>query len=140
MTKILPSKLHLKQRLYSHHMAEGTSLKDNLTTFKGIISDLEAMEVKYDEEDLGLILLCSLPSSYLNFRDTIMYSSKTLTLDEVYDALFSREKMKHLMVISEAQAEGFFIQGKKNFGGIVGDKTSNYCKKKRNFIFECYKL
>ena len=49
------------------------------------------MEVKYDEEDLGLILLCSLPLFYSNFRDAILYSRETLTLDEVYDALFSNE-------------------------------------------------
>ena len=41
-------------------MMEGTSLEDNLTIFKEIVSDLETMEVKYDEEDLRLILLCSL--------------------------------------------------------------------------------
>ena len=65
--KILPSKLHLKQRLYSHHMAEGTSLEDRLTT----ASNLEPTEIKYDEEDLKVILLCSLSPSYSNIRDTI---------------------------------------------------------------------
>ena len=55
-------------------MEKGTSLKDHLTIFKEIVSNLETMEVKYDEEDLGLILLCSLPLSYLNFKDTILYS------------------------------------------------------------------
>ena len=61
---------------------------------KKIVSDLESMEVKYDEEDLGLILLYSLPTSFATFRDTILYSRDSLTLDEVYDALFSKEKMK----------------------------------------------
>ena len=28
-------------------------------------------KIMNDEEDLGLILLCSLPSSYVTFRDTI---------------------------------------------------------------------
>lgn len=55
MTKTLTIKLHLKRRLYSHRMAEGTSLEDHLTVFKQIVSDLESMEVKYDEENLGLI-------------------------------------------------------------------------------------
>ena len=32
--------------------------------FKQIVFDLKTMKVKYDEEDLGLILLCSLSSSY----------------------------------------------------------------------------
>ena len=59
------------------------------------------MEVKYDEQDLGLILLCSLPSSYTTFRDTILYSRDIVTLDEVYDALYFKEKMKQLVVRSE---------------------------------------
>ena len=137
MTKSLPSKLRLKQQLYSHHMTKCTSSEDHLTTFKENISNLETMEVKYDEEDLGLILLCSLPPSYSNLRDTILYSRETLTLDEVYDAYFSKEKMKHLVVRSKAEAKGLVVQGrthKKNFGGVVGDKTYNYCKKKGHII------
>ena len=90
------------------------------------------MEVKYDEEDLGLILFYSVPPSYSNFKDYILYSRETLTLDEVYDALFSKEKMKHLVVRSEAQVEGLVVQWrthKKNFGSVVGYKSCNYCKK-----------
>ena len=96
------------------------------------------MEVKYEEEDLWLILLFSLPTSYLNFRDTILYSRETLTLDEVYEALFFKEKMKHLVVRSKSQVEGLVVQGrthKKNFGGVERDKTCNYYKKNRHIIF-----
>ena len=49
MMKSLTSKLHLKQRLYSHCMTKDMSLEDHLTVFKKIVSDLEAMEVKYNE-------------------------------------------------------------------------------------------
>lgn len=52
------------------------------------------MEVKYDEEDLGLIFLCLLFVSYITLRDTILYTRNTLTVDEVYDALYSKEKIK----------------------------------------------
>ena len=55
------------------------------------------MEVKYDDEDLGLLLLCSLPNSYANFCDTILLSRDELTLKEVYEALQSREKMKGMV-------------------------------------------
>ena len=112
MTKSLTSKLHLKQRLYSHRMTEGTSVEEHLTTFKEIVADLQTLEVKYEDEDLGLILLCSLPASYATFRDTILYSRDTLTLDEVYDALFSKEKMKQLVVGSNAQRKGLVVRGR----------------------------
>ncbi|KAG6516486.1 hypothetical protein ZIOFF_026951 [Zingiber officinale] len=42
MTKSLTNKLHLKQRLHSHRMSEGTILEDHLIVFKEIISDLES--------------------------------------------------------------------------------------------------
>ena len=57
------------------------SVIDHIATFKEIIANLETVEVKYDEEDLWLILLCSMPSSYTNFRDTILYSRDTFTLE-----------------------------------------------------------
>ena len=55
------------------------------------------MEVKYDDEDLGLLLLCSLPNSFANFRDTILLRHDELTLKEVYESLQSREKMKGMV-------------------------------------------
>jgi len=42
---------------------------NHLSVIKKIVLYLQAMELDYDEEDLGLILLCSLPSSFANFRD-----------------------------------------------------------------------
>ena len=84
---------------------------DHLSEFKEIVADLESMEVKYDEEDLGLILLCSLPSSYSNFRDTILYSHDTLTLNEVYEALHAKEKVKEIVsASSSSQAKGLFVR------------------------------
>ena len=71
--------LHLKQ-LYSHRLAKDMVVINHISTLKEIVVDLENMELKYNEEDLGLILLCSFPSSYSNFRDTILYSHDTLTL------------------------------------------------------------
>ena len=72
--------LHLK-RLYSHRLAKDMVVINHISTLKEIVVDLENMELKYNiEEDLGLILLYSFPSSYSNFRDTILYSHDTLTL------------------------------------------------------------
>ena len=109
------------------------------------------MEVKCDEEDLSLILLCSLPSSYSMFRDTILYSRDTLTIDEVYDAIASFKKMKYLTIRSESQGEGLVVCGRtqeRSSGNISKgrsksknkDKICNYCKKKGHIKSECYKL
>lgn len=104
-------------------LKKGGSLEDYVSVFKKIVADLETMEVKYDEEESGLILLCSLSPSYVTFRDTIFYSRDILTIDEVYVALYSK-KMKHLVVDSK----GLVIRERKMGGngrGRVNDRNIN---------------
>ncbi|KAG8472440.1 hypothetical protein CXB51_034197 [Gossypium anomalum] len=162
MSKTLTSKLHIKKRLYAHRLEEGASVHEHLTVFKKILSNLEAMEVQYDKKDLGLILLYSLPPSYSTFRDTILYSCESLTVDEVYVSLTSYDKMKHLVVKPDSQGEGLIVRGRqdRNADDDRGrtqernprskskcrskssnrGKTCNFCKKKGHIKFECYKL
>ncbi|KAG8483146.1 hypothetical protein CXB51_022101 [Gossypium anomalum] len=162
MLKTLTSKLHMKQRLYTHRLEEGAFVHEHLTVFKEILSNMKAIEVQYDKEDLGLILLCSLPPSYSTFRDTILYSRESLTVDEVYDSLTSHDKMKHLVVKPDSQGEGLIVRGRQDWN--VDDdrgkaqeqnphskskgrskssnrgKTCNFCKKKGHIKSDCYKL
>ncbi|KAG8492194.1 hypothetical protein CXB51_009888 [Gossypium anomalum] len=143
MSKTLTSKLHMKHRLYAHRLEE------------------EAMEVQYDKEDLGLILLCSLPLSYSTFRDMILYSRESL-FDKVYDSLTSYDKMKHLVVKLDSQRESLIARRRQDrnadndrgrtqewnpHGKSKGrskssnrGKTCNFCKKKGHIKSECYKL
>ncbi|KAH1114240.1 hypothetical protein J1N35_007618, partial [Gossypium stocksii] len=103
MSKTLTSKLHMKQSLCAHRLEESVFMHEQITVFKEILSNLEAMEVQYDKEDLGLIVLGSLPPSYSTSRDTILYSRESLTVDEVYDSLTSYDKMKHVVVKLDSQ-------------------------------------
>ncbi|KAJ9688953.1 hypothetical protein PVL29_014555 [Vitis rotundifolia] len=47
--------------------------------------------IKVDDEDKAILVLKSLPSLYSNFKETMKYSRKTLTLEEVQFALRSKE-------------------------------------------------
>ena len=87
MSKDLTSKMHVKMKLFTHKLQEGGLVMNHLSIFKEIVADLVSMEVKYDDKDLALLLLCSLPTSFANFRDTILLSRDELTLAEVYEAL-----------------------------------------------------
>jgi hypothetical protein len=97
MSKDLTSRLHVKMKLFSHKLQEGAPVMNHLSISREIVSDLLCMEVKYEDEDLALLLLVSLPSSFTNFRDTICISHDTLTLTEVYEVLQQREKMKTMV-------------------------------------------
>jgi len=82
----------MKMKLYAHKLQEGGSILNHLSVFMEIILDLQAMEVDYDGEDLGLILLCSLLSSFANFRDTLLYSHDTLSCIKFLRLYTPREK------------------------------------------------
>lgn len=83
MTKSLTSKLHLKQRLFMLKMAEGTSVKAHVDEFNSILMDLGNLEVKIDDEDQALLLLCSLPPSYKHFRETLIYGRDSISVEDV---------------------------------------------------------
>jgi hypothetical protein len=132
-----------------------------ISVFKEIIADLVSMEVKYEDEDLGLLLLCSLPSSFASFRDTILLSRDELIVSDVYEALQSREKMKGMVHSDGPSSKGNALQVR----GRPEQRSSNdgndryksqesrgrsksrppkkfckYCRKKTHFIEECWKL
>jgi gag-polypeptide of LTR copia-type len=67
MSKDLTSKMHIKMKLFTHKLQEGGSVLKHISVFKEIVADLTSMEVKFDDEDLALLLLCSLPASFSNF-------------------------------------------------------------------------
>ena len=59
-----------------------------------IINDLNKIEIKIEDEDQALLLLCSLPSSYKRFRETIIYGGKsTIKVNEVKEHLLNKDKI-----------------------------------------------
>ena len=68
------------------------------------------MEVKYYDEDLGLLLLCSLHSSFANFRDTLLHSRDQLTIGEVYGSPQQKERMKDMLQSKESSSKGEALQ------------------------------
>ena len=93
MTKSLANTLRLKERLYTIKMMEGTPIKSHLDEFNSIIVDLENLEVHIDDEDKAVLLVCSLPHSYRNFKDIILYgNNKTLSFDDVKIHLLAKKK------------------------------------------------
>jgi hypothetical protein len=76
MTKSL-NKLRLKERLYTIHMSEGTSMQSHLNEFNSIIVDLESLNVKIDDEDKTILLVVSLPPSFKHFKEIMLYGNHT---------------------------------------------------------------
>ena len=144
MTKSLTNRLYLKKRLYTLQMQEGKPVKDHLDEFNKAILELKNIDVKIDDEDQEIILLCSLPSSYEHFIDTMMYGREDLTLNEVKAALHSKELKKRVSDSrSEGSAEGLFVRGRterQNQNGERGrSKSKSKVKPGKYKCFHCHK-
>ena len=58
------------------------------------MNNLDKIEVKIENEDQALLLLCSLPSSYKSFREAIIYGDKsTIKVNEVKENLLNKDKI-----------------------------------------------
>ena len=113
MTKSLANRLFLKQKLYSFKLMAGKTIEDHLDDFNKIIIDLENIGIRVEDEDQAIIVLNSLPSeSYEHFVDTMMYGRKSLTLEEVQNALMSKEMKRKAELKKENSGDGPYVHGK----------------------------
>ena len=75
-------------------MYEGTPIKSHIVEFFSIINNLDKIEVKIENEDQVLLLLCSLPSSYKRFKEAIIYGGKSIIkVNEVKEYLLNKDKI-----------------------------------------------
>ena len=64
MSKALPNRIYLKQKLYGFKMSENLSIEGNIDEFLQIITDLENTNVVISDEDQAILLLMSLPKPF----------------------------------------------------------------------------
>ena len=61
MNKLVTNIIYLKRQLYGMRMKEGLNIADHLNVFNTFICQLSSMDVKIDDEDKVVNLLCTLP-------------------------------------------------------------------------------
>ncbi|KAK2437928.1 alpha carbonic anhydrase [Trifolium repens] len=148
MTKTMAHKQFLKQKLYLYRMVESKSITKQLAEFNKIIDYLANIDVNLEDEGKALHLLCTLPKSYVSFKDTMLYDKESVvTLEEVQSALRTKELTKFKDLKVENGVDGLNVSGGK--GGSrgmrarakVGDKWSCFhCQKKGHFKRDCPEL
>ncbi|GKA80773.1 retrovirus-related pol polyprotein from transposon TNT 1-94 [Tanacetum coccineum] len=67
-------------------------------------------KVKFEDEDLALLLLTSLQASYEHFVDTLLYGREALTLENVMATLNSKE-IKERSKAKGDDGEGLYVRG-----------------------------
>ncbi|GJZ53201.1 retrovirus-related pol polyprotein from transposon TNT 1-94, partial [Tanacetum coccineum] len=117
MTKSLANILYLKKKLYTYYMSPGTKLGDLINEFNKLILDLANIDIKIEVEDQTLMLLTSLPSSYENFVETLLYGRESMTMEDVLATLNLRELKKRTEGTKEEAGDGLYVRARSNHSG-----------------------
>ena len=88
-TKGVSNRVYLNEQFHTLRMKEGTKVSDDLSVLNDIISKLEAIEVRIDNENKALGFIWFLPSSYEHMKPILMYGKGTVVVSEVTSKLFS---------------------------------------------------
>ncbi|GJS19267.1 hypothetical protein Tco_0447899, partial [Tanacetum coccineum] len=92
--------------------AIGTKLGDHIDEFNKLILDLANIDIEIEDEDKALMLLTSLPSSYENFVETLLYGKESLTIKDVLATLNSKELKKRTKGTKEETSDGLYVRGR----------------------------
>nr|GEZ18478.1 retrovirus-related Pol polyprotein from transposon TNT 1-94 [Tanacetum cinerariifolium] len=122
MTKSLANKLYLKNKLFTFYMHSCKKLPEHIDGFNKMIGDLANIDVDIDEEDQALMLLTSLPPSYDNFVETLLYERESLTLEDVLSSLNSHELKKR--IDAKDDGDGLYVRGRLDHWGNQGRGSS----------------
>ncbi|KAH0653643.1 hypothetical protein KY290_031910 [Solanum tuberosum] len=68
---------------------------DHLDAFNKLVIDLQTAGIKKDGETLACVLLFSLTSKYRDIENSMMYSKKPITLEQVRQTLNSCDVQMH---------------------------------------------
>ena len=116
--KDISNRLYLKEQFHTLRMDGDTKISDHLSILNNIVSKLEAIRVKMEDENKTLRLVLSLPSSYKHMKPILMYGKETLKFTDVTSKLLSEEK--RMEGSNTTSSEGTVLvtrQGKKKNSG-----------------------
>ncbi|GJQ93597.1 retrovirus-related pol polyprotein from transposon TNT 1-94 [Tanacetum coccineum] len=112
-------------------------LSEHIDEFNKLIDDLANIDVDINDEDQALMLLTSLPSSYDNFVETLLYERESLTLEDVLSSLNSRELKKRTN--AKDDGDGLYVRGMSDHRDNQGHGSSrSKSKGKGTYKLKCY--
>ncbi|GJV97629.1 APETALA1 like protein [Tanacetum coccineum] len=99
-------------------MSPGTKLGDHIDEFNKLILDLANSDIEIEDEDEALMLLTSLPSSYENFMETLLYGRESLAMEDVLSTLNLRELKKKTEGVKEETNDVLYVRGRSDHSDV----------------------
>nr|GEY25857.1 retrovirus-related Pol polyprotein from transposon TNT 1-94 [Tanacetum cinerariifolium] len=128
MTKSLANTLYLKKKLYTYYMSPCMKLGDRIDEFNKLILDLENIDIEIEDEDQALMLLTSLPSSYKNSMETLLYGRESLTMKDVLATLNSKKLKKITECTKKETGDRLYVRGRSDHSGKAHSGISLWFK------------
>ena len=120
-------KVHLMKKLFNLKMVEGTPVAQHLNKFNTITNQLSSMEIDFDDEIHALIVLASLPNSWVAMRMAVSNSTRKskLKYDDIRDLILSEEVHRRDARISNAQDQALVMENRgRNRGKRLDDRPN----------------
>ena len=119
-------------------MKEGTKIVDHLNVFNTLIFQLSSMDVKIDDEDKAINLICTLPKSWGQFVSSISLSTThTLEFDNVVGALLYEELRNKSSLAKTSSPEALVVRGRSKEKGEKSRDNSRSKSKGRKSKLKC---
>ena len=147
------NKLLMKKRLFRFDYQPGTTMNEHITMFNQLVADLLNLDVNFEDEDLALMLLSSLPDEFEHLETTLLHGKENVSLDAVCSALYSRElrkqdKMKKkvaaadeaLVARGRQQSQSKGRRGRSKSKSRVAKDECAFCREKGHWKKDCPKL
>ncbi|KAG9444911.1 hypothetical protein H6P81_016251 [Aristolochia fimbriata] len=119
------NRLFLLRKLVYLRMSEGTPIADHLNDFNKLWAQIEAVDLKFDDDVKALMFMCSLPESWDTVITSISNATKEkLKFDEVLSAILNQEMMKRSMVSNTSSTSDTGLSVDKGKGRDRGRNQS----------------
>ena len=114
LKKSLTNRLILLKTFFTMRMRDGTSIKEHLSFFDDLVMKMKTVDLKVDEEQQAMLLLCSLPERYTGFANSLIFARDTLTVRDVKSGLLSEGLRDQMKEMSEGRgrssSQGLFVE------------------------------
>jgi hypothetical protein len=126
MSKTVTQKLYLKQKLFGLKMQEGSDLAEHINVFNQLVADLMKVDVKINDEDKAIILLCSLPRSYEHLVTTLTYGKEDIKVEDIVAALLAHDQRRKNNATEESFGDAYLVKGDRSVEDKRGTKRRGH--------------